>query len=59
LDGYTVPLGSVGELWVKGYNVMKGYWQNPSATKEAIEDGWMKTGDLAVQQNLNYILILF
>ncbi|RAL07176.1 acyl--CoA ligase [Aspergillus homomorphus CBS 101889] len=37
-----------GELWVRGQNIMKGYWKNPGATKEAkTEDGWLKTGDIA------------
>ncbi|MCP4750927.1 MAG: long-chain fatty acid--CoA ligase, partial [Proteobacteria bacterium] len=42
------PPGEVGELVVKGPQVMKGYWRNPGKTKETIRDGWLYTGDLAV-----------
>ncbi|UWQ56106.1 AMP-binding protein [Leisingera caerulea] len=44
--GRTVPAGERGELLVRGYSVMQGYWDDPVATGEAIRDGWMRTGDL-------------
>ncbi|WP_286852315.1 MULTISPECIES: AMP-binding protein [Leisingera] len=45
-EGRTVPAGERGELLVRGYSVMQGYWDDPAATGEAIRDGWMRTGDL-------------
>ncbi|WP_204117451.1 AMP-binding protein [Paraburkholderia sp. C35] len=50
LDGVDVAQGEVGELWVRGPNVMLGYYRNPQQTQAAVtEDGWLKTGDLARQ----------
>ena len=47
-DGSTVPVGEQGELCTRGYSVMRGYWNDPERTAEAIDhDGWMHTGDLA------------
>lgn len=49
-DGKEVPAGEKGELWLKGPNVFKGYWNNPEATKNAITpDGYFKTGDVGHQ----------
>lgn len=45
--GKEVPPGEVGELWVRGPQVMLGYWRDSAATAAAIQDGWLRTGDLA------------
>ncbi|MBK5010974.1 long-chain-fatty-acid--CoA ligase [Pseudomonas sp. S60] len=48
-EGNELPLGERGELCIKGPQVMKGYWQQPEATAQALDaDGWFKTGDIAV-----------
>lgn len=60
-DGNDVPESedSVGELWVRGPTVMKGYLNNASATKDAItEDGWMKTGDIAKRNKKGFFTIV-
>jgi long-chain acyl-CoA synthetase len=48
----------VGEIAIKGHNVMKGYWGNPAATTEAIRDGWFLSGDLARQDEDGYFFIV-
>ncbi|MCQ4306178.1 long-chain fatty acid--CoA ligase [Stutzerimonas frequens] len=58
-DGQDLPQGEIGELCIKGPQVMKGYWQRPEATAEVIDaDGWFKTGDIGVIQEDGYIRIV-
>ena len=52
--GEIVPRGQPGELCTRGYSVMLGYWDDPETTGEAVRDGWMHTGDLAVIDEADY-----
>ena len=55
-QGETVPTGEAGEIWVRGYNVMKGYFDNEAATLETMTaDGWLKTGDVGTMDENGYI----
>jgi long-chain acyl-CoA synthetase len=56
--GSDVPPGEVGEIAIRGHNVMKGYWRRPEATAEAIPDGWLRTGDLARLDEDGYLFIV-
>lgn len=56
--GKIVPLGMTGELCARGYMVMKGYYNNPEASRQAIDaDGWLHTGDLAAMDENGYFRI--
>ncbi|MBE0153150.1 long-chain-fatty-acid--CoA ligase FadD [Serratia fonticola] len=57
-DGKDVPLGQPGELWVKGPQVMLGYWQRPEATDEVLRDGWLATGDVVTVDDEGFIRIV-
>jgi long-chain acyl-CoA synthetase len=57
-DGNDVPQGEVGEIVIRGHNVMKGYWNKPEATEEAIRDGWFHTGDMAKVDEDGYFFIV-
>jgi long-chain acyl-CoA synthetase len=53
-----LPVGEVGEIVIRGHNVMKGYWGREDATKEAIRDGWFHSGDLARVDEDGYFFIV-
>jgi long-chain acyl-CoA synthetase len=58
-DGNEVPQGEVGEIAIRGRNVMKGYWRRPDATAEVIDaDGWFRTGDMGRVDEDGYFSIV-
>jgi long-chain acyl-CoA synthetase len=57
-DGRDVAFGEIGELWVKGPQVMQGYWQRPDESARVLKDGWLATGDIAKMDEDGYIQIV-
>ncbi len=57
-NGQDVADGEIGEIAIRGHNVMKGYWGKPEATAEAITDGWFHTGDMARVDEDGYYYIV-
>jgi long-chain acyl-CoA synthetase len=53
-----LPVGEVGELWIKGPNVVKGYWNKPEATDESFTDGWLHSGDLGRVDEEGFVYIV-
>jgi long-chain acyl-CoA synthetase len=56
--GAELPVGRMGEIVIRGENVMAGYWKNEKATKEAIRDGWLYTGDLGHLDEDGFLYVL-
>lgn len=57
VEGKDLPQGSIGVMWVKGDNVMLGYYNAPEATAKVLKDGWFNTGDLAYLDSRGRIVI--
>jgi long-chain acyl-CoA synthetase len=57
-EGREVPTGEMGEIAIRGHNVMKGYYKRPEATAEAIRNGWFHSGDLARVDEDGYFFIV-
>jgi long-chain acyl-CoA synthetase len=57
-NGKEVPQGQEGELFAKGPQVMQGYWQRPEETAKTLQDGWLKTGDIAMMNEKGYFKIV-
>jgi long-chain acyl-CoA synthetase len=57
-DDKDVPQGEVGEIVIRGHNVMKGYWQRPDATADCMKGGWFHSGDMATIDDDGYFFIV-
>jgi long-chain acyl-CoA synthetase len=57
-SGEILPPGQAGDLWAKGPNIVKGYWNDPKATAETFVDGWLRTGDVAKLDEEGFCYIL-
>jgi len=57
-EGKELPLGEKGEIVVRGENVMKGYWENESATKETLKNGWLYSGDMGYLDKDGFLFVL-
>jgi long-chain acyl-CoA synthetase len=57
-DGHDLEAGQVGEILIRGHNVMKGYWNEPEASAHTLRGGWMHTGDLARVDEDGYFFIV-
>lgn len=56
--GEDAAVGEPGELWIKGPQVMEGYWQRPEATEEVMHDDWFASGDIAIINEDGYLKIV-
>ena len=56
--GEPLPAGEVGELLIRGPQVMQGYWQMPAETAQALRDGWLRTGDLASMDEEGFFTVV-
>lgn len=58
-QGNEVPNGSIGEIWIKAFSCMAGYYKNPQASQDAFtDDGWYITGDIARKDKDGYLYIV-
>jgi long-chain acyl-CoA synthetase len=55
--GEPVPVGERGEIWFKGPNLIRGYWNRPEATAETIVDGWLRTGDIGRLDDEGFVYV--
>ena len=58
MEGERLPVGEIGEIAVKGPQVMKGYWNRPEDTEQTLRDGWLLTGDLGYMDDQGYFYVV-
>ncbi|MBT2656873.1 AMP-binding protein [Bacillus sp. ISL-18] len=56
--GESMPAGEIGEIVIKGPQIMKGYWNRPKETEEVLKDGWLYTGDLGYMDEKGYFYVV-
>lgn len=57
-EGNELPVGELGEIIIRGPNVMQGYWRKPEATAQAIRNGWLRSGDIGMMDDEGYFYIV-
>ncbi len=57
-NDHEMPIGEAGEMWVKGPQVMRGYFNRPEATSDVLKEGWLATGDIAFMDDRGYFKIV-
>ena len=57
-DGSELPPGEAGEIWIRGPQIMSGYWNKPEETARALHDGWLRTGDIGVMDEQGWFYIV-
>jgi long-chain acyl-CoA synthetase len=56
-EGHDVPVGEIGEIWFRGPNIIRCYWNRPDATVETIVDGWLRTGDIGRLDDEGFVYV--
>ncbi len=57
-DGTELPPGQSGEIWIRGPQIMSGYWNKPEETERALHDGWLRTGDIGVMDEAGWFYVV-